>query len=399
MMHADRMPLFGFARLMTMAFSGQDLTELASRLVERVRRDPDDASALMDLSTISHLWFKHEIGEATQARALRLRQHYRLQSVGEVMIRLLALMISGDPGANTPLGFLVENSDIALEILYVGPELPLPAVLPEHDLLFVAVGESERTAPVLESIAAMLPSWPRAPINSPRRILRLARESVGDWLQAASGVVIPRTARLERPQLALLAEDKAAPAELLADLEFPLIARPVDSHGGHGLMKLDSREELSRYLQSQSEGVFQVSRFVDYRSADGWFRKYRVVLIGGHAYAVHMGISEHWMIHYINAGMAASADKRAEEARFMAEFERDFGRRHGAALHAIDALAGLDYLVIDCAETANGRLLVFELDTAAIVHAMDPIEIYPYKHAQMRKVFAAFRAFLASKLR
>jgi glutathione synthase/RimK-type ligase-like ATP-grasp enzyme len=245
----------------------------------------------------------------------------------------------------------------------------------------------------------MLPSWPRAPINSPRRILRVARESVGDWLQAASGVVIPRTARLERPQLALLAEDKAAPAELLADLEFPLIARPLDSHGGHGLMKLDNREEVSRYLQSQSEGVFQVSRFVDYRSADGWFRKYRVVLIGGHPYAVHMGISEHWMIHYINAGMAASADKRAEEARFMAEFERDFGRRHGAALHAIDALAGLDYLVIDCAETANGRLLVFELDTAAIVHAMDPIEIYPYKHAQMRKVFAAFRAFLASKLR
>jgi glutathione synthase/RimK-type ligase-like ATP-grasp enzyme len=243
----------------------------------------------------------------------------------------------------------------------------------------------------------MLPFWPRAPLNSPRRILRLARESVGDWLQAATGVVIPRTARLARAQLSLLAEGKVAPAELLTDLQFPLIARPLDFHGGHGLVKLDSGQELNRYLESRSEDVFQVSRFVDYRSADGWFRKYRVVLIGGAAFAVHMGVSEHWMIHYVNAGMAASADKRAEEARFMLNFEHDFGRRHHSALRGIDELAGLDYLVIDCAETVDGRLLVFELDTAAIVHAMDPVEVYPYKHVQMRKVFAAFRAFLARK--
>ncbi|MDR3631037.1 MAG: hypothetical protein P4L42_11955, partial [Desulfocapsaceae bacterium] len=56
----------------------------------------------------------------------------------------------------------------------------------------------------------------------------------------------------------------------------------------------------------------------------------------------------------------------------------------------------LDYLVIDCAETRDGQLLVFELDTGAVVHAMDPVDIFPYKVPQMRKVFSAFSDMLAS---
>jgi hypothetical protein len=56
---------------------------------------------------------------------------------------------------------------------------------------------------------------------------------------------------------------------------------------------------------------------------------------------------------------------------------------------------GLDYLGIDCAETPDGRLLVFEVDNAMVVHDMDPVEVFPYKPPQMRKIFAEFRAMLA----
>jgi hypothetical protein len=118
------------------------------------------------------------------------------------------------------------------------------------------------------------------------------------------------------------------------------------------------------------------------------------VLIEGKPYAAHMGISTHWMIHYVNAGMADSADKRAEEARFMAEFDSTFAQRHAIALQAIHREMQLDYLVIDCAETHDGELLLFEVDNSAVVHTMDPVEIFPYKRPQMRKVFDAFRAML-----
>ena len=78
----------------------------------------------------------------------------------------------------------------------------------------------------------------------------------------------------------------------------------------------------------------------------------------------------------------------------MATFDTGFASRHAAAFAALNDWMGLDYYQIDCAETPDGRLLVFEVDTAAIIHLMDPPDLYPYKPAQMRRVFAAFDAML-----
>jgi len=103
------------------------------------------------------------------------------------------------------------------------------------------------------------------------------------------------------------------------------------------------------------------------------------------------------MIYYLNANMHESEAKRAEEAQFMEHFDDDFSRRHAAALTALAERVGLDYFGIDCAETPDGRLLVFEADVAMIVHAMDRSDLFPYKTTQMRKVFAAFRAMLGQR--
>src|SRR5206468_1835924 len=104
-----------------------------------------------------------------------------------------------------------------------------------------------------------------------------------------------------------------------------------------------------------------------------------------------------WVIHYINADMDASASKRQEEEQFFATFERVFAEKHGPSLRAIHDRVGLDYLGIDCAETPDGKLLVFEVDNAAIVHALDDPKLYPYKAPAMQKIFAAFRAMLVGR--
>ena len=52
-------------------------------------------------------------------------------------------------------------------------------------------------------------------------------------------------------------------------------------------------QALLNYLRAMPDPEFVLSQYVDYRSADGLFRKYRVALIGGEAYAVHMGNAEH----------------------------------------------------------------------------------------------------------
>lgn len=81
----------------------------------------------------------------------------------------------------------------------------------------------------------------------------------------------------------------------------------------------------------------------------------------------------------------------------MEGFTSGFAARHREALAAIHARLDLDYLVIDCAETRAGELLVFEVDTAALVHAEDPVDLFPYKQPAMRKLFQAFVALLRQR--
>ena len=86
-----------------------------------------DANAFMDLFTILLLRGDRELALAMQAQALELQQIYSLPCTsGQPAIRVLAIMGPGDLMANTPVELLLENSDVALDILYVTPHLPLP---------------------------------------------------------------------------------------------------------------------------------------------------------------------------------------------------------------------------------------------------------------------------------
>lgn len=386
--------LTGLARLMTMAFQGVDLMPLAQTLIARAGADERDAEALMDLSTILQLQGIKDVGLATQAQALQIKRLYELPSSRTPALRLLAIMAPGDLMTNAPLPFLIENSDIALSLLYLRPGEALPDDLPAHDLAFIAVSESDPTRRLLEHLADSVAAWPLPLVNRPERIVRTSRALAHEDLKDVAGLCMPATARATRGQLQALLSGEIALVELLCDGVFPLIIRPVDSHAGHDLAKLDRAQDLRGYLEATPGGEFFISRFVDYRAEDGFFRKYRVVLVDGVAFAGHMGVSAHWMIHYLNAGMTESADKRAEEERFMRDFEPGFAQRHAPALRAIAECFGLEYLVIDCAETADGALLVFEVDPGAVVHSMDPVDLFPYKPAHMQKVYAAFRAML-----
>ena len=172
--------------------------------------------------------------------------------------------------------------------------------------------------------------------------------------------------------------------------------RPLGSHAGTDLDKVADGTELGAYLDRVGGDEFYLSRFIDYSGADGLFRKYRVVLIAGKPYICHFAISKHWMIHYLNAGMAESLEKRQQEAACMLHFDQEFALRHRAALADIDERIGLEYVGIDCAETLDGQLLIFEIDNAMIVHGMDPVDMYAYKKPVMQKVFTGFRALLES---
>lgn len=388
----------GFAVLWRLIAAGIEIARLGPILDARVARDPEDPRFHMDVGTLlilTQLAPNRDIAFAYQRKAIGWSPHYVLppQRPG-APLRLLALAAPGDMTANTHLDLLLENTDVELHLVYVQQGRPLPDPLPEHDLVFVAIGESPASRALLSQVTPVLRTSARPVLNRPEAILEMSRDRVAGRFASAPGLDVPMTRPASRNLLLSVSSGALAIGEALPGVAFPLIVRPLDSQGGRGLERVEDPSALGTYLAGSDDLEFFVAPFIDYRDADGQYRKYRVAAIRGRMFPCHMAVSSRWMVHYVNADMDASEAKRAEEARFLSEFDQGFGARHAAALQHIDRTLGLDYYGLDCAETPDGRLLVFEIDTAMLVHAMDPEDLYPYKKPAMRRLFAAFREML-----
>lgn len=394
----DVRTIHGLAELMSRAFRGEDLDPLGAELLERAHQD--DPLALMDLAILLQLRGNEETGVAVQQQALQIQQHYPVyRHPGQQRLRLLAIAGPGNLMTNTPLEFIAKGAGFELDILYIVPGQPFPAAFPEHDIAIVAMSELDRNQYALELCQTFVDRWPRPLLNMPAKVMPLARDMICHQLQSCSQIEIPVTERLDYKTLCRAIAGYPPLDELLGDGKLPMIIRPTDSHAGKGLAKIDHAQALADYLADYSpEQSFFVSRFVDYSNQDGLFRKYRIAMIDGEPQLAHMAVSDHWMIHYLNAGMDENAAKRAEEARAMAEFNQGFAVRHREAFKQLQQVVGLDYFGIDCSESQDGRLLIFEVGASLNIHDMDDPERYPYKSPQMRYIFAEFEAFLKRRI-
>lgn len=393
------MDFVGLAPFLRMSIAGEDFLPETKEMLAAAETVQEDANLWMNLATALLCLGEHRLGLAAQHQAVSMRRTYRLTASSQpAAVRMLVLCVEGDLSANAPIDCLLEDMDVDLIFHYVDPENPMAVDLPDHDIVFTAISASDESSPVLEFLDKKLAGWKKPVLNLPRFIPRTERQAASLLLQGIPDLLICPAHRLDRRRLESLAiglEDISAFQE---GFEFPVIIRPVGSHGGRGLELLDIPEAIPAYLAGHPEEEFFLSRFIDYSSSDHLFRKYRVVLVNGEPYACHMAVSSHWMVHYVNAEMYENQERRDEEARFFNDFA-SFSVRHKTSLSGIAERTGLDYVGIDCSETRDGRLLVFEIDHAMVVHDMDSEALFPHKKVHMRKVREAFRTMLLSRMK
>ena len=376
----------GTARLASLAFRGWSLDQLLATIGPAPITEADRAAWLFDRSLAMALTFHPQEAAMLQAEALAITRIYRLHG-NAAGPRLLAVMAPGTLMINAPLDFLTESTDVQLTLAFTSPDGVLPDALPDHDVLIVAASESHPAA--MAALPGQLARWPHPVLNDPAHVGRLSRDWLARNLATCPGLTIAPTIRVTRSALRRQGVDM-----LLPNGHFPVLLRPVDSHGGAGLSKIDSPDDLAMALLMADTSDFYLAQFIDYRSDDGWFHKYRIAFVGGAPFLCHMAASEHWMVHYLNAGMAENPAKRAAEAKAMTEFDTGFATRHRDAIQALCTTIGLDYFSIDCAEAPDGSLLVFEADVAAIIHSMDDPATYPYKAPVMQRCYDAFAAMI-----
>lgn len=388
----------GMAAIVRLAYEGGDLEALLGRLVARIEQDPADAAALMDLYTLLQVTGQKDQALSMQAMALSQRRIYHRPHGGGDGLKILAFVAPGDFMTNTPIDLLLEGTDLDLWLVFVDAGTTALNDLPDHDVAFLAIGESAENMPILARIESLLADWPKPIVNgAPKAIAALTRDVVCQLFVNEPAIYAPTTVRVSRDALTALLRDDLPIQTVIPAGQFPLIIRPVGTHAGEGLEKIDDRPALAGYLVRHADPEFYLAPFIDYRGPDGLFRKQRIVFIEGRAYPSHFAVSEHWMVHYLSAKMTELAERRAEEEAWMRDFDIDFAARHAQAFAALHRRLGLDYFGIDCAEMPDGRLLLFEADVAMVVHALDPDSIFPYKKPAMRRLFDAFAEAMARR--
>jgi Tfp pilus assembly protein PilF/glutathione synthase/RimK-type ligase-like ATP-grasp enzyme len=257
--------------------------------------------------------------------------------------------------------------------------------IPPFDIVFSAIADADRGERYVADATALIGRFDRPVLNPPERILATRRDRVATALADIPGLAVPATRRLARAELAPWAAAQSSFAR-------PQVVRPIGSHGGEGLERLEQPSELTRYLESMPFDTYYLSDYWDFRSDDGHFRKYRLIFVDGEVYPYHLAIGGDWKLHYWRVDMDATL-KREEES-FLADYRSVFAGEAGDAIRIVAQRLGLDYAGIDCARLADGRVLLFETNANMLVHLNDPADVYPYKHQYVPRIFEAIAAMV-----
>jgi hypothetical protein len=222
----------GLAKLMRLSLTGADLRPLAADIIARVSADETLTFPLLDAAIIFEILGNPAMANQLQQMALQKQRLYRLPSSKPPRLRLLALVAPGNLMANVTIECLLENADdIELTLWYVTGNDDLTQT-PAHDVLFVAIGEMDDHLPLLAAWEDRLETWPKPVLNRPRDIVKVARDSAARLLGHLPGIQMPPTYRVHGQQLRGFVDAQTGTSALPADLRFPLIVRPIDSHAG-----------------------------------------------------------------------------------------------------------------------------------------------------------------------
>ena len=338
-----------------------------------------------------------ELGqEEGAARHQRLghwdRRPTELPYRGEAEPVSLLLLSSGRRG-DVPIRHLLD--DKIFRTFVVLPNVYDPdAPLPEHQVVFNAIGDADLCQQALDRAVTLMDRTFASVINAPAAVLRTGRGANARRFADVPGVVAPTIANFSRQELA-----GPAAGELLdrRGLKFPVLLRAPGFHNGKHFLLIENAAQLETALADLPGEELTAIQFLDARGADGHYRKYRVMMIGGWLYPLHLAISSDWKIHYVTADMAENAGHRAEEAKFLEDMPGVLGARAMTALAEIQNTLGLDYAGVDFSLNADGDVLLFEANATMTVLPPEPDRRWDYRRSAVQRVEDAVRRMLIEK--
>jgi tetratricopeptide (TPR) repeat protein len=360
--------------------------------------DPNLAIACQNLAAIHAGAGRTAAADAWRERAYRLQRVFVEQAPGQT--RRVLLLCAGRASGNVPFDALLPgaiNCRIKYAVDYA--DEAEDAQLPSFDLVFNAIGEPDVAAPLaarLERFTSSLKSNPaarsaRALLNPPAGVARTARHRIPALLGDLHDVQVAQCIRVDTAPAS-----PEALAAMLADsgIALPVLARPAAAHGGEGLVRCDDLSALLTRLRNYEAGPQYLTAYRDTRSADGYYRKYRMIFVDREPFPYHLAISPHWMVHYFSAEMEGHAWKLDEERRFLEDPAAALGERALQAIAAIGRRLELDYAGIDFTLLPDGQVFVFEANATMLAHYERSTGALAHKNPFVQHIVDAFERLL-----
>ena len=229
-----------------------------------------------------------------------------------------------------------------------------PELLDYHCLVNL-VTDPDQNPKVLQNLCKLLRGYAGPVINRPEAVLQSTRDQAARLLAGTPGLVAPKTIRLRVSK-----PDSAVQAIERAGLQFPVILRQAGTHTGRIVGLFEDMAALRAGCGGEGEHI--ATEFVDFRSGDGLYRKYRSFFIGRHVILRHMLVSDNWNVHAKDRSRAMS-----EWPQMLDEEKQLFETPQGAfpapvldCQQAIRERMPLDFFGMDYGILPDGRVVLFE---------------------------------------
>lgn len=251
------------------------------------------------------------------------------------------------------------------------------------------VAEPDHSPNTLEALHLLLRGYGGRVINRPEAVLRTSREEVANALAGIPGLLVPRVLRFRGGD-----PDAALQAVSGAGLAFPLIVRRTATHRGRTMVVVEDADAFRSAVSEEQE--FFAIEFVDYRSADGLNRKYRIWSFGGRLVLRHLAVTDHWIVHVTpgNEFMIDRPDLIEEEVRLMERLEGAFPDRVHAIVAAIGERLDLECFGVDFGFLPDGRMVLFEANAAMSFFPLVTHPRFAYRGKLLAPAREAFMAML-----
>jgi len=382
----------GRVNLANLLLRANRLAEAREHYEAVLRIDPEHAPAHQGLGAVLS-----DRGDRAGAR-YHFQKGFRGHAVSSLPYRgagppvaLLQLVSSG--GGNIPTASFLDDRIFLTSVIvtdYLDPSTPLPP----HQLIFNAIGDADLCEPALEAAARLIARTSAPVINDPCTVMKTGRISISRRLRAVPGVVTPQTIAIARD---ILAGPNGAASIAKHGFAFPLLLRSPGYHTGRNFVLVEQAAGLSAAAASLPGNDLLVIQYLDARGKDGNARKYRVMLVGGRIYPLHLAISANWKVHYFTSDMADKPDHRLEEADFLRDMAATLGHKAMAALEGIRDALGLDYAGIDFGLSPDGDLLLFEANATMVIVPPGPDERWAYRRTAISAILDAVVAMIMQK--